>query len=147
MRSRAYESAFVAALLVCPFAGQAAPAKSTNAVAPQEVRSVFVIPNSPKEGHDPFFPNATSLYQSVVSVRAVPTMTVESLKLVGILGNSLANINGVTLAVGEMQEVKTSSGAISVRLLQIRPQDESVVVEANGQRRELKSGGGLTNRP
>ena len=147
MRLRAYKFAFLTALLVCPFAGTAAPAKSTNAVAPQEVRSVFVIPNSPKEGRDPFFPTATSLYQSAVPVHAAPTMSVESLKLVGILGNSLANINGVTLAVGETQEVKTSSGAISVRLLQIKPQDESVIVEANGQRRELKSGGGLTGKP
>jgi len=145
---RASSFGFVAALLLLPLAGSAAPSKSTNA-APQDIKSIFVMPNSPKDGRDPFFPNATSLYQSAAS--PVPTarpMPLETLKLVGILGNSLANINGVTFAVGETQEVKTSSGSISVRLLQIKARDESVVIEANGLRRELRAGGGgLSGRP
>jgi hypothetical protein len=75
-------------------------------------------------------------------------VSLEVLKLTGLLGNSLANINGVTFAIGETQEVKTTSGSISVRLLQIKVQDESVVIEANGLRRELRVGGrGLTGRP
>lgn len=137
------------ALLASSCIADAAPAKSTNQ-PPQEVRSVFVMPNSPKEGRDPFFPDATSLYQTVAQTPERPhTNLADSLKLVGILGSSFANINGVTFAIGETAEVKTSAGPVSVRLLQIKTQDESVVIEANGQRRELNTSGsrGLTGRP
>lgn len=149
MNFRTSRFAFLAALLLLPPVGSAAPSKSTNAIAPQEVRSVFVMPNSPAEGRDPFYPNATSLYHIQSSGPAVPhTPGIDLLKLVGILGNSLATINGVTFGVGETQDVKTTSGPVSVRLLSIKPQDESVLIEANGIRRELKvGGGGLTGRP
>lgn len=145
---RASRFGFLAALLALPCIGKAAPAKSTNQ-PPKEVRSIFLVPNNPKEGRDPFFPSATSLYRNdTPQPVSQPTPSADSLKLVGILGSSLANINGATFGIGETQEVKTSSGPISVRLLQIKPQDESVIIEANGLRRELKVGaGGLTHRP
>lgn len=146
---RASRFGFLAVLLASAHIGAAAPAKSTNQ-PPKEVRSIFMMPNSPKEGRDPFFPDATSLYQSRNPLPVVPrTPGTELLKLVGILGNSLANINGVTFATGETQEVKTAAGPVSVHLLQIKLQDESVVIEANGLRRELRAGagGGLTGRP
>jgi hypothetical protein len=149
MISRACKFGFLAALLASSCIAGAAPAKSTNQ-PPQEVRSVVVMPNSPKEGCDPFFPDSTSLYQSSHPTVVTPhTNLADSLKLVGILGSSFANINGVTFAIGETAEVKTSAGPVSVRLLQIKTQDESVVIEANGQRRELNTSGGrgLTGRP
>ena len=145
---RASRFGFLAALLASTCVGGAAPVKSTNQPA-KEVRSIFVIPNSPAEGRDPFFPNATSLYHSPAPGPVIThTPSADSLRLVGILGSSLANINGATFGIGETQEVRTSSGPVSVRLLEIKPRDESVIVEANGMRRELKVGaGGLTHRP
>ena len=149
MKFRARKFGFLAVLLAWPCIAGAAPAKSTNQ-PPQVVQSVFIIPNSPKEGRDPFFPDATSLYQTQSSQPVVQQRAgADSLKLVGILGSSFANINGVTFAIGETQEVKTAAGPVSVRLLEIKPQEETVVIEANGLRRQLKSGGGggLTGRP
>lgn len=148
MTFRASRFGFLAALLASAYIGDAAPAKSTNQ-PPKEVKSVFVMPNSPKEGRDPFYPDATSLYRLPTQPTPTTHPVGDSLKLVGILGNSLANINGTTFATGETQEVKTAGGPVSVRLLSIKAQDASVVIEANGQRRELRagSGGGLTGRP
>lgn len=148
MKFRTCNFGLFAVLLALPSIAGGAPVKSTNQ-PPQEVRSVFITPNGPKEGRDPFFPDATSIYRRgpVTVVQHIPVA--DSLKLVGILGNSLANINGTTFAAGETQEVKTAAGPVSVRLLSIKAQDESVVIEADGQRRELKVGGsgGLTGRP
>jgi hypothetical protein len=137
------------ALLAWSGIAGAAPGKPTNQ-PPRDVQSIFLIPNEPKEGRDPFFPTATSLYHSPTPGPVTPPSNgVELLKLVGFFGTSFANINGVTFAVGETEEVKTVAGPVSVRLLQIKAQDEAVVIEANGQRRELKhsGGGGLTGKP
>jgi hypothetical protein len=147
MKSIGYRFGLLTALIALPLVAGAAPVKSTNAAAPAEVKPVFVIPTNPKEGCDPFYPKAISLYQTAAT-NAAPSAPkgIEQLKLVGLLGNSFATINDKNLAVGETQEVKTASGPISVHLVQINGQEQSVVVEVNGERRELKaSGGGLTH--
>lgn len=136
------------ALLAWSSIAGAAPTKATNQ-PPQEVRSIFNLPNEPKDGRDPFFPTATSLYHSTTPGPVThETSGVDLLKLKGFMGTSFANINGVTFAVGETEEVKTAAGPVSVRLLQIKP-GGAVVIEANGQRRELNTsgGGGLTDKP
>lgn len=128
---------FAAALLAAPLAGYAGPAKATNAAPQENIQSTFVMPKSPAEGRDPFFPRATSFYQDTPK-QVVVESGVNLLKLNGILGSSLAQVNNVTLSVGETEEVKTTSGPVSVRLVEIHPADGSVVVEASGQRRILK---------
>lgn len=138
MISRAHMLVFAAALLAAPLAGYAGPAKATNAAPQENIQSTFVMPKSPAEGRDPFFPRATSLYQMDTPRQVVVEPGINLLKLNGILGSSLAQVNNVTLSVGETEEVKTTSGPVSVRLVEIHPADGSVVVEASGQRRILK---------
>ncbi|HLX71505.1 MAG TPA: hypothetical protein VKV04_17980 [Verrucomicrobiae bacterium] len=139
MISRAQKFSIAVALLALPLASHAAPPKATNA-APLELehaKSTFVIPKTPADGRDPFFPKATSIYQTDAPVKPVVDSGVNLLKLNGILGSSLAQINNVTLSIGETEEVKTTSGNVAVRLIEIHATDGSVVVEASGQRRVL----------
>jgi len=65
------------------------------------VQSVFVLPDSPKEGRDPFFPSSIRPYKDRVPAGLTP---VSSLKLEGITrarGKVFVIINGVTFGVGD----------------------------------------------
>lgn len=139
MIRRAFKSAFAAALLALPVAGRAAPLKATNSLPQENIKSTFLLPKTQAEGRDPFFPKSTSLYQtaSVAPSKPQPEMGLTQLKLKGLIGTQYANINNMTLGVGETEEVKTVSGPIPVHLLAIHAADESVVIEANGQRMVL----------
>jgi hypothetical protein len=107
---------------------QVVPPAGTNVV-----ESVFVLPDSPKEGRDPFFPNSIRPYRD----RPTPGGAAElsELKLQGITrshGNKFVIINDETFAVGDDADVKTPTGnKIHVLCLQIK--DDSAVIEAGGQ--------------
>jgi hypothetical protein len=96
-------------------------------------KSVFVLPDSPKEGRDPFFPNSIRPYQG----RPAPNgslLELPTLKLQGVSrsrGHIFAIINNVTFGVGDETDVKTPTGKISVRCVQIKT--DSAVVVAGGQ--------------
>lgn len=102
--------------------------------------SIFVLPASPKDGRDPFYPASTRPYQSAVVPNAKPAdLNLDLLVLQGISGqppHRLVIINKRTFAVGDDSEVSTSQGRIRVHCLEIN--DRSVVIEANGQRHELR---------
>jgi hypothetical protein len=105
------------------------PSAGTN--APQ---SVFVMPDSPKEGRDPFFPNSIHPYQEAAQQTGrAPELS--ALKLEGITrgrGHFFAIINDVTFGVADEADVKTPTGSkIHVRCDQIK--ENSVVVEAGGK--------------
>ena len=134
-------------LLLCalPRMAHAAPLKpkgATNSVASAEdFHSTFITPKTPKDGRDPFYPNATSFYTVAKPTAAdAQTTAAGALKLRGLSMSNYANINGITVGVGETQEIKTSSGPVSVHLIEIKAQDNSVIIEVNGQRRELSMG-------
>jgi hypothetical protein len=136
MKSLSFSFGFVLFVLSATVT-QAAPPKTTNAVASQEIiRSEFVIPKAQSEGRDPFFPNSTSLYNVAVPTNRGPVTVVASLTLMG-LSPEVAVINGVSMKPGEETEVKVPGGRVSVRLLEIRVNDDLAVVEVNGARREL----------
>jgi hypothetical protein len=136
--SRAHKLGFALALLATPLAGYTSPTKATNVAPKDKTQSNFIIPRTSADGRDPFFPKATSLYQVDTQTKAVVVETgVNQLKLNGILGSNLAQINNMTFSVGETYDVKTASGSISVHLIEIHAADETVVIEANGQRRVL----------
>jgi hypothetical protein len=107
-------------------------------------KSVFV--NNPDAGKDPFFPTSTRRLQSLVRVTAtnsVPQSSriLDQLALKGISGTKaepLAIINGVTVAKGELAEIKCGRQIVKVRCLEIR--DSSVLIELHGTRetRELR---------
>jgi hypothetical protein len=143
--------AFVAAYLSLAFACHAsqartnAPAKgspaATNA-APVQVeipKSVFVIPTSPQEGKDPFFPRSTRLFPSGVVETNVPLATPSvELRLNGISGTAdrrLAIINNRTFETNEEAEVHTNQGRARIRCLEIKA--DSVRVQVGGEQRVL----------
>jgi hypothetical protein len=106
------------------------PSTSTATNAP--ALSVFIMPENPKEGRDPFFPKSPRVYKD----RPNPSGTVDasSLKLEGISNvrnNELVIINGETFGVGDEANVKTNSGKVHVRCIQIKA--NSAVVEVGGQ--------------
>ena len=116
----------------------------TNALPAQlEIpKSVFLIPTTPQQGKDPFFPRSMRLFTSaVVSTnlqQPTPAVTVE-LKLKGISGTvarRLAIINNRTFEANEEGAVSTASGPVRIRCLEIRA--DSVLVQIGGEQRILQ---------
>jgi hypothetical protein len=153
-------SFFLAALALCVGAGglelspltlQAAAAESrhsaTNA-APAAVevpKSTFNIPTAAAEGRDPFFPLSR---KNVVEVSPDPTPTPKpaplTLVLKGVGGNEskrFALINDKTFAAGEEREVAIGNTRANVLCVEIR--EDSVVIEVNGARQQLRLRQGL----
>src|SRR5208283_4535836 len=106
-----------------------AASASTNALPAQLQipKSVFIIPNTPQEGKDPFFPLSMRIFTPTVvvstNVNATVAVTIE-LKLNGISGTAdhrLAIINNRTFQAGEEGIVSTTSGRVPVRCLEITP--------------------------
>jgi hypothetical protein len=128
-----------------PAAPAASTAKATTNAAPAELelpKSDFIIPTTPQEGKDPFFPWSVRVYPRAPvvtpSVTNVPPNIVVQLDLKGISGavnRRLAIINNQTFEVGEEGEVAVSAGRVKVVCKEIK--DESVQVLVNGQERTL----------
>ena len=115
---------------------------ATNAAAaqPQIPKSGFLIPSTPKEGKDPFFPHSTRLFASVVvKTNLQPAALGPELHLNGISGTTdrrLAIINNQTFAVNEEGEVPANRGRAHIRCLEIKA--DSVLVEVSGEQRVLR---------
>ena len=137
--------AFLAARAQAP---AAAVAPATNVVSNTTAfdfaapKSVFILPKSPKEGKDPFFPRSPRPYASTIVVRtnqAVETPSTVELRLQGISGppeRRLAIINNRTFGAGEDGEVPSQAGRVHIRCLEIK--SDSVVVTIGSERRELR---------
>jgi len=116
-------------------AAPVAHADKTNKV--EITRSIFILPSNPKEGRDPFFPNSSRSYEAVAAANA-RAGDVTSLVLKGFSGSKnhrLVIINNHTFAAGDTGDVITSDGRIHLRCIEIK--NNSVVIEAGGQRHEL----------
>jgi len=128
-----------ASLLLAGIAGLPSPAHAENVPSADVtdtnvVQSVFVLPNNPNEGRDPFFPNSMRPYQG----RPQPggaDVQLSDIKLDGISragDHVFVIINNVTFGVGDEADVKIANGKkIHVVCKQI--EGESAVVEAGGQ--------------
>lgn len=127
----------------------AAPSRSaahalatTNAApaVPKIPESVFIIPDTPKEGKDPFFPLSTRLRASTVVAStkhsAAPPVDLDLKGISGAADHRLAIINNRTFAVGEEGEVTYGSGRIRITCEEIK--DDSVRVLVNGQERVVR---------
>jgi hypothetical protein len=104
---------------------------------PDTSKSIFTFPENQTQGRDPFFPNSLRPYLSNPGNN--PSAIVTALRLVGVSGplnHRLVIINNHTFGVGDEEEVTTAQGKVDVRCVEIN--DQSAVVEANGQRIELK---------
>lgn len=146
-RSQRRPSPWIAALAVAstltPTIGQtnAPAAGATNAPA---APTAVVIPQSvfdPKVRRDPFFPESTRLNPRPVVVDpgvgtgkpSKPKDVLESLRLNGITGSKrrkFAAINGITFGPQEESIIKTASGDVRVKVVEIR--DRSVIVNIDG---------------
>lgn len=117
-----------------PAAKSAPPPVVTNApvVIPQ---SVFVLPRSPQEGRNPFFPNSTS-GQEVVKPKATVSVTAFVLNGITSPPRRTAMINGRTFEIGETGEIRLADGTkAKITCEEIR--DTSALISVNGERREL----------
>lgn len=112
----------------------------TNAVV-QVPQSVFDLPSEDQTVKDPFFPKSTR-FATVVTTRTNRTVTITTdLVLRGLSGRAdapLATVNNITFGVGEERQVRTPTGWIRVRCVEINLSEETVVVEVSGTRRELR---------
>ncbi len=114
-----------------------APAKESQADCPLP-QSVFVMPSSPQEGKDPFFPRSTRPYASAIKTNQQATPAVVDLHLKGFSGapeHPLAIINNRTFESGEEGDVITTAGRARIRCVEI--QSDAVIIQFNGQRRVL----------
>ena len=126
----------------------AAPAGTKpEAATEQEVpRSLFTIPTTPKEGRDPFYPSSTLGFPNANVTRTNNTVAAAPprMSLMGISGTRekpLAIINGRTFGKGEDQEVPSPNGKLRVKCVEIK--EDSVIIDVNGERQELRLRHGL----
>jgi len=125
-----------------------APARSRNSAVPvftpvEIPQSVFVVPTSPKEGRNPFFPQSVAV-ASAVAPKNGAAVDVSGFVLNGITSppKRTAMINGRTFEAGEEGELRLPSGAkVLIKCEQIG--SDSTVILVNGVRRELRLRFGL----
>ncbi len=121
---------------VAPAAAADTPAKKGDKVETIN-HSTFVLPSSPAEGRDPFFPESNRPYEAAMA----STHVVDEVSLLEFKGFSgpdddrLAIINNHTFAAGDVGFVLTTQGRLQIRCLEIRT--NSVIIEVGGQRHEL----------
>ena len=127
----------------------AAPGTSTNASASAPAPeaeiplSVFVIPATPREGRNPFFPNS-SLGAPAPRIQIITTDFASALFINGITPNGhprTVMINGRTFEQGEEGEVRTAGGKLLIKCEEIK--EDAAIVSCSGQRRELHMRSGL----
>jgi len=125
---------FTVALCSGPLeAAPAAQPAKTNVVQ----HSIFIMPTSPKEGIDPFFPNSTRPYETTApTTHAAPITSLVLRGISGSPGHRLVVINNQNFGAGDEGDVGVPGGKIHVRCLEIK--EDSVIIEAGGQRRELR---------
>jgi hypothetical protein len=108
-------------------------------------QSVFIIPSTPKEGRNPFFPQSTlGVPVPKPSPNVTPTDPAIGLVLNGITSppRRTAMINGSTFEPGEEHEIKLTDG--TRRLIKCEEiKNDSAIINVNGVRRELKLRSGL----
>ncbi len=106
------------------------------AIASPIPQSIFIIPASPKDGRNPFFPRST-LNSPVVKPKPL-TVDTSAVVLNGLTSppRPTAMINGRTFERGESGEVRLPTGArVRIQCLEIRA--DAVVVVVGSQRCEL----------
>lgn len=131
------KSWFLAAAVAAAPLAQADPPKAAPA-KPLPARSVFVMPTSPREGRDPFYPESTRAYEENAPKLGNNPGLSKPLFVKGISfegGHAMVIINNHTFALGDEGDVLTTGGRAHLRLLEIRK--DVVVVEENGSRHEL----------
>ena len=112
--------------------GETTPPAPASAAAPE---SVFVQPENPHEGRDPFYPESTRPYVTAVAAHAAPAATLIIRGFSGTADDRTVIINNHSFAAGDEGDVTTPDGRVHIHCLVIK--DHSVIIEADHQRREL----------
>lgn len=121
----------------------AQPAKTTPTKPAEPIKSMFVMPASPREGRDPFFPDSNRVYETTAATVAVAVVPVKgseitSLKVKGysmINGQAMVIINNHAFMINDEGDVLIPGGRVHIRCVEIRP--GLAVIQANGQRLDL----------
>ena len=124
------------------------PVPSTNsvpAVAEQEIpQSVFLIPVTPKDGRNPFFPESAQIVPQITKPKG-DQFGDQAFVLNGMTPSGprrTAMINGRTFEIGESGEVRLPSGTkLLIKCEEIKV--DSVIISVDGQRREIRMRFGL----
>lgn len=117
-----------------PASTNASPAAALTVGVP---RSVFVVPTSPQQGRNPFFPRAV-FHGPATEPKPQPVPS-SAIVLNGLTSppRVSAMINGRTFEPGESGQIKLPNGTrIHVQCVEIRPPD-AVVAIIGAERREL----------
>jgi hypothetical protein len=112
--------------------GETTPPAPATVVAPV---SVFIQPENPTQGRDPFYPESTRPYVTAVAAHAAPAATLAIKGFSGTADDRTVIINNHSFAVGDEGDVMTPGGRVHVHCLVIK--DNAVIIEADHQRREL----------
>jgi hypothetical protein len=112
--------------------GETTPPTPANTAGQQ---SVFVQPENPRQGRDPFYPESTRPYATAVAAHVAPIATLSIRGFSGTAEDRTVIINNHSFAAGDEGDVTTAAGRVHVRCLVIK--DNSVIIEADHQRREL----------
>ena len=103
-------------MLVCNARGGDANVTVSNSTPAASFTSRFVMPSSPKDGRDPFYPESTRVFDAMMAAnqtkQAAAAVEITDLKVPGISGTPdhlLAIINNHTFAVGDAGDVLTPS--------------------------------------
>jgi len=140
MKARAHTlQCLLAALLpmavAAPLALFAAPTNQPAAM-PEIQQSVFVHPNNPPEGRDPFFPSSTHVYISGDPDKPNQGPSLTDLTLKSIMGTPpriFAIINNHTFAAGDDGDITAKDGRrLHIHCVDINPKAGTATVEANG---------------
>ncbi len=92
----------------------AAPAPQSNLT--NASRSVFILPSSPREGRDPFFPDSTRPYKlaAAANPRAADVTSLVVKGFSGSMDHRFVIINNHTFAAGDEGDVDYSVMAASI---------------------------------
>ncbi len=122
-------------IIAAPMVCNADPAKAA-AAKPVPKKSVFVMPSSPKEGRDPFYPESTRVYETTITTTHVVEITSLAVKGYSLVnGNPCVIINNHSFMAGDEGDVTVPGGRLHVLCVDIKP--SKVLVEVNGQRHTL----------
>ena len=122
------------------------PSTHANSDAIEVPRSVFTIPAKASDGRDPFFPlSRRMVVEAKPNNGDTPKSAPVSLTLKGIARTPdkkrFAMINDKTFSAGEEREVMINNSRVRVHCVEIK--EDSVVIEVNGERKELRMRPGL----
>ena len=144
MNCKSYRALFAVGISLAADLTHGAPvsASLTNSLGTQTKKieipvSIFVVPTNSADGRDPFYPESTRFLGSSTNSRISINPVI--LVLQGISGtptSKLAIINGRTLAEGEQTELTLGGKRVQIRCVEIKA--DSVTVEVEGSRHELK---------